>query len=199
MTLDAIPFNKRFLPYQLTDDQLLAIGKLLRLCAEIEEIVDVHLCNVAEISEGQMHVLLGQSSAARKVKVAEVRAKSLGKACSDAHKACFNHPEYIKLVRCRNAMAHGQMLGLTETNQIAILISEVTASDAETVAVKVRVYGHDDFAAFANVAAQLIPEFDRVLRTKALREKRREQFRGRAQPHQGSRPPTPKPQRPLKP
>jgi hypothetical protein len=39
--------GSKLLPCELSDAQLLAIGRLIRACAEIEDLVNLYLCNLA--------------------------------------------------------------------------------------------------------------------------------------------------------
>ena len=62
-------------PGALDDKALLVIARLVRACAELEDIVNLFICNLAEISESRMIVLLGKSAISKRVEIAEYLAK----------------------------------------------------------------------------------------------------------------------------
>ena len=156
-------------PYTLTDADLLAIGRIVRGCAEIEDIIDAHLCQVADISPGQLLIFLGRSNMRSKLAMAEQLAKVKSKAAFEAHRTCFNHEAFSGLVKCRNAVAHGVLLGKLPDGAILFRTATANKTDDDTVAIKAIPYSPDDLQTFAKISAELIPQFDKILRTTKLR------------------------------
>lgn len=171
MTAESNNADLGITPYTFSDSDLLAIGRIIRGCAEIEDIVSVHLCQVADISEGQLLVLLGRSTLRSKIDMAEKLAKVKSEAAWNAHKACLKHPEFEKLIRCRNAIAHGILLGQSE-GLIVLRTATAARTNDDMVTIQAQRFAPSDLVTYANLAEELIPQFDTFLRTKALREER---------------------------
>jgi hypothetical protein len=161
-------------PYKLTQKQLLGIGRLIRACAEIEDITTLHMCELADITEGQSLVFLGRAARSQKLRIAETFAKARGGKTAEAFASCFDNDEYRAIIRCRNAVAHGLLLGLTDQNKIAFRVADVVGTDGLTISILVNSFEKHSFETFAKMAEDAIPQLERILGLGALRQKRRE-------------------------
>lgn len=160
------------LPYTLSDSELLAIGKIIRGCAEIEDILSIHLCQMADISEGQLLILLGRANITSKLATAEQLAKAKGGAPWAAHQACFDTDAFKKLFRCRNAVAHGVLLGKSQDGMLIFRTSTAKSKTPDVVSIRAATFDPSDLDSFANIAREIVPQFDEILRTKRFRDER---------------------------
>lgn len=184
-------------PYTLSDDQLLAIGRLIRACAEIEDIINLYLCDLADIGLGQAIILLGRMSASSKLKIAETLASIEGGDASAIHKECFDNDHYFDIVRCRNTVTHGILLGKDEAGLIAFQVQETLGVEGTKIMLGVNAYDERAFKAFADQAEDVIPQLEARLKLQPSREKRRTQALDPHPKAQNSKTPNakPKPQR----
>lgn len=185
-------------PVELTGAQLQAMGRIIRAVAEIEDIITLHMCNLAEITEGQAIILMGRTNISTKLKLSFSLANALGGEAKRITDECFDNEAYRALMKCRNAIAHGLLLGQTDTGKIAFRTS--TASlQGETVGIEVATYEPSAFAQFAEIAELAIQQIEGPLRVQELREARREQSLERHSKAQPTRAPSAKPMRQRKP
>lgn len=171
------PVGVEFTPCELPDDVLLGIGRLIRATAEIEDIISVHLCDVSSITEGLLVAFMGRTSAAQKLKFAEQFAKATHPHAAAAHKACFGE-SYDRIIRCRNAVAHGLLLGQDARGNYAFRTASISEMETEFLTVKAVAYSGEAIIGAANAAEQIIPQMDEILRVKDKRQERLAQYRG---------------------
>src|SRR4051812_5383110 len=86
-------------PYVLTDDELRGLGRLIRACAEIEDIIDLYLYRLADISEGAGKLLLGRVPASARLNMIEAFAKSHGPEPLKLYRLVFDNEHYRAIVR----------------------------------------------------------------------------------------------------
>lgn len=162
-------------PYKLPHKVLLNMARIVRSCAEIEDLVGLHLNRMAEINEGQSLLLIGRMPISTKLSLAHTLAQAVGDACLAAHQACFGDEQFAGLQKCRNAIAHGLLLGKVDDGKIAFRTVNIAGADGPTVSVDVVSYEADDFRKYAALATELVPYIEKRLKLQALREKRRGQ------------------------
>jgi hypothetical protein len=160
-------------PYLLTKGQVLAIGRIIRACAEIEDIINLHLHRLAGIKEGLAIIMLGRLPVSARIKLAESLAMGRGSKTLEIHKACFDNDAYRDVMRCRNTVAHGWLLGLTDDNWIAFQVQETSGVEEGRVQTVVNAYKRRELFKIAGMAERLIPRLEQNLGLQALREKRR--------------------------
>lgn len=183
MPLESSSTSSKLQPCKLTDDQLLAIGRLIRACAEIEDLINLYLCRIADISEAHAIILLGRISGASRLKLAETFAVTRGEAVAAQHKACFGDQRFSDITRCRNTVAHGILLGKTENGEIAFQIHEPQADEGRVIQT-VDAYSPDAFKVLADRAEHLIPQFVDILMLGPSLQTRQSQALG---PHRRAR------------
>jgi hypothetical protein len=156
---------------KLTQPLFLAIGKLVRALAEIEDMVDLHICNLAELSESQAMIILGRTAVTRRLEIAERLAMLRNDAAIDVHKAVFNST-YYDLVDCRNAVAHGTLMGKAE-GRLYFLASPSGVKPNDGRAPRdVLSYEPRQIIANAEAAQQLVPHYEQHLKVEELRAER---------------------------
>src|SRR5688572_5544958 len=98
-------------PYELTAEQHAAIGRLVRACAEIEDIINLRLYDLADIIEGVGMVFLGRTSVVKRLELLRLLSQGRGSDAYDLYKQAFDNTDYRDLVSMRNTVAHGYLLG----------------------------------------------------------------------------------------
>jgi hypothetical protein len=162
-------------PYELETAELLSIGRLIRATATIEYIITLYLCKMADITEGQSVVLMGRMPASARLKLAETFAAIKGQSYVDLHEECFNNEHYIGLVRLRNTVVHGFLMGKTESGLIALAVQEHAGMDENKIYETARAYAPEAFKQAADVAEGVIPQLIDRLELRPLLDKRRAQ------------------------
>jgi hypothetical protein len=172
MAMIPSPVGTDIHPYILTDEDHRCIGVVICACAELENILDHFLTEVSGILRGQLMVLLGRASTATKLRVAQRLAVVRGEHWPTLYHESFEHPTYRGLIKFRNSVAHGWLLGLTDAGQIAFEILEPT-EDVEVVITTVSAYPPEALAEYATVSLQVVRILEERLGARASREARR--------------------------
>ena len=186
-------------PVKITDDMNMAMGRLVRASSELEDIVTLFLCRMANIDEGRAIVLLGHSAVSAKLRIARVFAKARGAETAALFDQCFENEAFRKIIWCRNIVAHGILLGQTERGLIAFRTNGAMEANTSTVSVEVISLEFDAFSKAADAAEAAVIQLEVKLQVRSLREKRRKQVLDPHTKAQASRTPSAKPQRQLKP
>lgn len=187
-------------PYTIPDDVFAAMGRLIRASAEIEDIIGLQLCQVANITEAQSLVLLGKMPVSSRLQLASICANAMGGDAAKAQDICFDKNENFKfLMQCRNVVAHGLLLGLTDEDKVAFRTYDRTGVEGDVVSVQAASYAPEDFAIFAKMAEESIPKLEKILKLGPSRQKRRERGLDPHRKSQPERPPSAKRMRQRKP
>lgn len=172
---------------------LLSIGRLVRACAEMEDIVTLYICRLSDVSEGRALILLGRSTFRQRLEIAKYFATAKGKATLALHKRCFP-PDLQEILSCRNTVAHGTLLGQNEEGDFAFLTTNPLAPVDSYVRHVVESYSAESISAYATLVEEAIPGLEAHLSVGALRQKR---LRQHLLPHRKAQPaPRPKRKRP---
>jgi hypothetical protein len=156
---------------KLTRPLFLAIGKLVRAMAEIEDMVDLHICNLAELSESKAFILLGRTAVTRRIEIAEALAILRTDDAHKVHKRMFDE-RYSDLVDCRNAVAHGTLIGKGE-GRLYFLSSNPGGKPNDGRAPRqVSSYTPHQIIKNAELAQELVPHYERHLQVEVLRAER---------------------------
>lgn len=152
------------------------IGKLVRACAEVEDIVTLLICRLAEIGEGRAIILLGRVNLRKRVEVAINLAETLGPRELGLVKGAFGKV-YEDAVDCRNTVAHGKYLGVVDENELAFLTADYDgpSPDLTAAGMRVKIYPIDTITTLAQLATDIIAHLERDLNVLALRRARLEQ------------------------
>jgi hypothetical protein len=168
-TYSATPTNLH--PAKLDDRALLAIGRLVRACAEMEDLVNLFICNLAGISESQMVVLMGRSAITRRVEIAEYLAKMKGPGATKLADWAFN-PGFWETLQVRNAVAHGVLLGLTDEGTWSFLTSKIEPPTGDAASLVVASYSTPYLEALGAAAEASIPLLEKHLQLETQRAAR---------------------------
>jgi hypothetical protein len=160
-------------PYKLTDDQHAAIGRIIRACAEIEDIINLRLADLTGVLEGVVLVFLGRASITKRLQILKFVSEGKGIEAEDLHAQAFDNPHFRELQEMRNTVAHGRLLGLTDDGNIAFSVVETQGIDSKKVWMTAHSYGPDSFAILASQAEDIIPQMEAAFGLTSLREKRR--------------------------
>lgn len=158
-------------PAQLDDAALLAIGRLIRACAEIEDCVNLFICNLAEINESKLLVLLGRTPISKKASIAEYLAKMNTKEAQELAEWAFN-PNFFNTFKCRNAVAHGKLLGRNDEGAWSFVTSDTEAPDGPSAIQLALSVTTEYLEQVAEAAEKAIPLLEDRLKLKVLREGR---------------------------
>lgn len=181
-----------------------AMGRIIRACAELEDIASLYLYQIADIGEPEAMVMIPRAALSAKITMAKTLVEALGGKAKERFDACFTGDAWISLIRCRNIIAHGVLLGRTDEGKIAFRTAELVGSDKVagteliTMSLNVISYEIDDFATFAKIGEHLIVEAERILKLGALRKRRRSQAILPHRKAQPTRQPSAKPSPPRK-
>jgi hypothetical protein len=173
---------------KLNQKILASIGSLIRAFAEIEDLITLFISNLAGISESKAVVLLGRTNISRKLEIALYLAKMTNQRVTTLHKKLFGS-DFSEVLECRNAVAHGVLLGKWNDDDkdtlYAFLTSkteEPTGSSASQVVIS---FTAERLAEVAQVAEKSIPIVERLLQLEPLRQRRLGQSLG---PHRKAQP-----------
>jgi hypothetical protein len=160
-------------PYALTDEQHAAIGRLVRACAEIEDIINLRLASLAGVLEGIVLVFLGRTAITRRLELLKLISEGKGETAIGLFKQAFDNDDFRDIFGVRNTVAHGRLMGVTDENRIAFSVCETQGIDSVKVHMTVNTYNHEAFAILAAMAEDVIPQMEAAFGLTALREKRR--------------------------
>ena len=182
-------------PASLDDEALLAIGRIVRATAEIEDLVNLFICNLAGISESKMVVMLGKTAISKRIEIAEYLAKIASTEATELASWAFD-AGFRDLMTCRNVVSHGVLLGKDEDGMWAFLTSNMRPPEGQSAIQLVASYSTDTLQRYAGAAEAAIPPITTRLELEAHREARHERP---LSPHRKSQPRSgkgAKPQRP---
>ncbi len=160
-------------PYVLGAADLRAIGRIVRACAEIDDCMTAYLCHVARINEGQGLILLGKMAISGKKRMACTFAESHGPEELARFNSLFATPAYTEIMKCRNSVAHGILLGRTEAGHIAFRVSDMLPPAGETATVQVNAYTSSGLASYAHDAVAMADSLRSALNQQGTQERRR--------------------------
>jgi len=162
--------ERQLKPAKLPLKTLTEIGRLVRACAEIEDIIDLHIATLAEISESKATILLGRTAVTRRLEIAKHLAMTREGAALAAHNHAFD-ANFAEILKCRNAVSHGKLLGSTPDG-FAFLTAD-TAAPTGTAAIRiVIVFTALAIRQYAMMAEGAIPALEKHLKVQASREAR---------------------------
>lgn len=165
------PKHSKLIPAKLPVKVLTSIGRLVRAFAEIDDLITLYICNLAEVSESRAIVMLGRTQGSTRVDIAYYLAKMTGEKITAIHKEIFNS-SYTECRKCRNAVAHGVFLGKTEEGHFAFLTSD-TAEPTGPSAIQIAIsFSPRNIEGYAKIAEESIPMIIERLKLSSLRDTR---------------------------
>ena len=124
---------------------LLAVGRLVRACAELDDIVLLHLCVISGRPEAEVRTWLRGTT--DRLDTAKAAARKLGMAFVFGDESLLG-----EAIECRNTVAHGVFLGTDDDGKLAFLMDRL---DPSTLAQEVRSYAPADILQMADQAEWL--------------------------------------------
>ncbi|WP_156029827.1 hypothetical protein [Sphingomonas sp. URHD0057] len=162
-----------------------AIGRVVRACAEIEELITMFIAEQARITDGTVAILLGQTALSKKLSIANYLAAARGPEIRAQYENCIT-PMFKEIIQCRNAVVHGQLLGKSEDGHWAFL--SVRTEEPAEVGKSVQLvfsFSRADLVLYADEAKKAVELIEKSLEYEGLRILRR----GRSlEPHRKSQP-----------
>lgn len=165
------PESTHIKPTKINKETLAAIGRLIRAFAEIEDLLTLHICNLTSVPEGRIIVLLGRTAMSKRLEIAEYFAKTAGANALAAHKNVFNRT-FQDALGCRNAVAHGTLLGRTQHKELTFLTAKTEVPTGTATLLVVESYLPKNIIAYAKMAELAVPLIEKNLMLQALRQAR---------------------------
>jgi hypothetical protein len=162
-------------PATLPDEALLAVGRLVRAFAEMEDILNMFLWNVAGISELQAIVLTGGLPVSKKMDLAKAFAIQAGEEPTKVYQKVFGDEMFGLIQWHRNIVAHGYLLGKTDKGEFAFKTSTWLPEHKGKVGFQVVCLPLEAIEHYASAAENAIPLMVDFLKFQPLRETRRKQ------------------------
>lgn len=170
-------------PADLPNEVLLAIGCLVRAVAEMEDILDLFIGNLAGLSESRTTIMLGRTAISRKLETAHELAKTREDKALEHFKTAFDEG-FNDILECRNVVAHGKFLGKTEEGYAFLTANPGPVRDDSKIRIVVS-YSARTIVALAHLAEIRLPEMERYLQ---LEERRAERLLRPLLPHSKAQP-----------
>lgn len=158
-------------PAKLDDRALLAIGRIVRACADIEDCVNLFICNLAEINESRMVAMLGRTPISKRVEIAEYLAKMNTQQAQELAEWAFND-DFWNTLRCRNVVAHGHLLGMNEEGLWSFITAQTELPEGPSARQLAVSYSTPYLEAVADAAEKAIPLLEDRLKLKDQRQER---------------------------
>lgn len=159
-------------PEPIPDDVALAIGRIVRLCADLEDCLNLWICKLAGTTEATSALVLGRSNLNAKVAIAQSLSKVSGERSEQLHKKTFGSPGMRRLLDCRNAVAHGAYAGLTDRGGYVFVTNSTVDYNDGGITRRADAYTIPTLGMIYAAAAMRIEDFDVILGLRALRKKR---------------------------
>jgi hypothetical protein len=156
--------------YVLCDQELLAVGRVIRAVAKLDEIANLYVERVLKLKDWQSFVIFWKIPTSARLRLAKTIADTLGKSAIATHQDCFGDEGYKAIIKFRNTVAHGMLLGKTDNGHIAFLVQETVSADTDIVFATVNAYDPGSFTAFVELAEATIQFLEERLMLRPLRE-----------------------------
>ena len=182
--------GKTLEPCTLDDRTLLAMGRLIRAFAELEDIATLWLGRLSGLDDAMMALFMPRAALSNKVTMAQRIAKN----AEDAdllHRRAFASEEWILAAKMRNVAAHGVLIGKQEDGSLAFRTADSEDLDGGKVAFKIVSIPPDMWEHVALAAENAIPRIERALGVQKRRQENRQQAIGTRQPAQAAKPKKP--------
>ena len=180
---------------ELTDGALLAIGRIVRACAEWEDMLKLYIFDLAGVSQSVGVVMLGRTPFSTLTTMAQYLSKMAGEDSLKSYKFVFES-SLKNAIACRNAVCHGVFLGIDQSGHYGFLTTK-TAEPENGVSVQlVENYSEQTLAAIADAITSSLPVIERELNVGPSRQKRfgrslQHHRKGQNQPRRSAKPKLP--------
>lgn len=168
---------------RLSQVALTAIGRIVRVCADLEDLVNLWICKLAGTPESTTSVLLGRSNISTKINIAEGLANLSSAESLRLHKRIFDDG-ITKLLACRNATAHGVLIGRTKAGVWMFNTATTVGYEGDTLHRRADGYKTNPLKGIASVCEERVRVIPNLLGLGPLRDKREWQHLPDYQPGQ---------------
>lgn len=180
-------------PAEFGPDEYLAVGRLVRACAVIEDAATLFIASASNMTPALVSILIGQTAISKRLAMGKYLAAAKNAAAVTSYDKLF--PAHLKeVIDCRNAVCHGALMGRWPDGKWAFETTKTEAPSAEGVAVYLAYsFATGDIQGFARWAEEIAAATNADPGIRLLREARQ---RLALQPSRKSQP---KPKRGAKP
>lgn len=168
------PSDGQMQPGDLSDEAHRLIGRLVRACAQIEELITFFIMNLTNLDEATATLVLGKTAPTRRLEMVAYLAETQGGEHFAAYKRLFG-PAYREVVLCRNVVAHGSFMGLDDEGRYTFLIDTMEMPEKGQPFKKVISLNEADLSHFTNDAEQLRKMIETDLMLEPLQQRRLQQ------------------------
>lgn len=175
-------------PGEISSDDLILIGTIIRNAAEIENLIDLIIERASGVAQPMQNLFLGQSSFRKKWEILDRLFQAKGEMAHESFKSHFGSG-FLDFLKYRNILAHAVFLGVTPEGYYVFKdVRPIGASDDHIVQAVIAVNREnlDELVEWSKLA---IAEYTANFRLEPLLEK---SLARRLQPHpkaQKKRPP----------
>lgn len=172
-TYSAEPSKLKFEPLDVAT--LIAIGRIIRGTAEIEDCVSWFICTLTKLNEGPVKLMMGKSTISSRIALAKELARTTSDEATTAYESAITEA-LTDVVSVRNVLAHGRYLGVTGSGLWAFRWeAAIKGQENGSFRAIVHCYNTEALDTWANFIESEIPRIEKVLRIEALRQGPREQ------------------------
>ncbi|HEX3810124.1 MAG TPA: hypothetical protein VHW02_10540 [Rhizomicrobium sp.] len=186
------PNKSNIKPVTVTDDVYMAIGKFVRAFAEIEDLIKLHICDLAQMRESEATVLLCRTALSQKLVIAKYIGKMKNPNIAILHDHIFGE-RFSDFKLMRNTLAHGVLLGQTEEGALAFLTDQTLEPTKDSALQEVVSLMPSDIVKCSVTALKMVHAMEKALKLESWRSTRR------GRPLDGHRKAQPKARQPQKP
>ncbi len=160
---------------KLGDEEFCLIGRLIRACSLIEDSCQNYLSLLIRITPANLTILLGQMGINKKLSLAQNYASIRGKQEQERFNRLFDMQRTSEVLKCRNAVSHGYLLGRWPNGKWAFETNAMTGVDANDVAsITVISFDTKDLKIYADWAEELAEKSSQDPYIQAQRKERQE-------------------------
>lgn len=149
-----------------------AMGELVMIFSAIDNLVNLYFRTLTGLNDSQMVVILGRQSITSKLAMCEYLARTQGEDALNIHKRLFGDA-FQDIRTARNAIAHGDLFGMTADNELAfVMASETLRPNGDSAVSQVLVLHKRAFRQRARLATRLLADMVADLKLGPLIQKR---------------------------
>jgi hypothetical protein len=159
----------------ITDDEYVQIGRIIRLCAEVEDYLTLFICNLKKITQSEALAILQKKGWTSKVEIAKKEAKLNHRSAVNAFEAVFT-TGLATIQKARNCVAHGIYLGRRDNGALSFLTSDEIGKVGSKVMLEVQSYDKDLLKGMADALEHNLPYMVSILQLERFLTERDTQY-----------------------
>lgn len=166
------------IPGKMLRSEYTAIGRLVRACAELEDILNHWIAKLSVTPPQNLYLLLGTTPVSKKLELAWEFAQVSGTQFEQLHRNSFKHEAWDDVFATRNFLCHAVFQGRTKQGLLVFRTSKIIGRRQGHVMFSVECISAGMIEALAKVAEHAIPSLERDLGVAASREGLRQKTAG---------------------